>query len=255
MAKADPTHNVRHAIQVLLPERPASPGNRRLVRFLALALISLLVVILALTLLSAIGAPKDYGVGAAMIWMAFIAFGAPTAVIAGFRDREFNRATLRRWESDPRRLAMEQLGLDIAAGRISAGLSPSDVLALNEAAGDWRQSRDALDALTWVRGELAHARGLLRNRLDESMRNLLAESGAGHPLGPSPFLIERARELFVEVGAEANALARSQAPLLALNTDESLEALRDDLDLLRGLRALREESQGVASESIPVEGH
>lgn len=239
MANADPTRSILHAIQVLSPTRPTLARGRRLTRFLLSVLISLLVVNLALSLLLALGAPRNMMLLVCLVWMFALCGGAPIVIYLTGRDHERHRARIRGWESDSRRLAIERLGLDLSASRMPSGLAVNDLFALDHAACDWLLSRDALDALSWARGELAKTRDELRLRLDEAMINVLAEAGAGHDLGPSPFVIERARALFVEVGAEANTLTQTQSPSVQLATDTSLESLRDSLDHLRDVRVAR----------------
>ncbi|AIE83890.1 hypothetical protein OP10G_0522 [Fimbriimonas ginsengisoli Gsoil 348] len=222
-------------------------------RFVAFALVSLLVVILSLSLLSAIGAPRYLGIGVVLLWMAFLGFGSPTVLILRAREDDEKRRQIRQWESDPRRLAVERLGFDLVAGRVTPGLTPRDLTALDDAAANWRQSRDTLETLTWARGPLAELRSSLRKRSDDAMLNLLAEAGVGHSLGPSPFLIERARELFTEIGAEASEMARNYCPTTLLATDTSLESLREDLDKLRLLRQAYTIAERAIAEALPVE--
>jgi hypothetical protein len=254
MAHADPTRSILHAVRMLIPLRPVAVGGRRLARFLALVLAALLVVLLAISLLDAIGASKTVVLSVALAWMFVLCGGAPIVIFLGGRDHSRYRAAVRAWESDGQRLAIERLGLDLSAGRMPSGLHVNDLFALDHAASDWRMSRDSLEALAWARGELAGTRDELKRRMDEAMTNLLAEAGAGHELGPSPFLIERARALFVEVGTEAHTLTQTQSPSVHLPTDASLESLRTALDRLRDVRVARSQLVESLFETIKVEG-
>jgi len=254
MANADPTRNIKFAIRSILPDRPVANGNRRLIRFLGLVLVALLVVILALNVLNSIGSPKSIGLAVCLGWMSLLCVGTPITLFFSIKDQRAYQQAVAEWEANARRLAIEKLGLDLSAGRMPNGLVLSDIYGLDHAAGDWRQSRDALEALAWVRGDLGRIRDDLRARLDESMANVLAEAGAGHPLGPSPFLIERARALFAEVGVEANMLSQTQAPTLTLHTDDSLELLRASLTSLRDVREAGADFIEQLVERIEVEG-
>lgn len=224
-----------------MPLRPAPVGNRRLVRFLALSLVSLLVLLLALNLFSAIGAPRSVGISLAIGWMAIISIGAPLTLFQRLRDQKTANQRYNNWESDARRLSIDRLGLDLASGRVPHGLQVQDIGVLENAATDWRHGREALDTLTWVTGDLAAARDELRRRMDEAMGNLLAEAGAGSPLGISPFALERARSMFLEIGREANQLARTNDCPGKFPTDASIEAMKPGLDKLRAARIARTE--------------
>jgi hypothetical protein len=254
MANADPTRSILHAVRVLAPARPTMARGKRLTRFFLSVVISLLVVNLALTLLLAVGASHTLMLLLCIGWMFVLCGGAPIVIFLAGRDQETHRRHLREWESDSRRLAMERLGLDLSASRMPTGLAVNDLFALDHASCDWLLSRDALDALSWARGDLAKTRDELRFRLDEAMANLLAEAGAGHDLGPSPFVIERARSLFVEVGLEAQTLTHTQSPLVRLTTDSSLESLRNSLDQLRDVRVARSNLVECLFETISADG-
>jgi len=245
------TSNIRHAIKSLMPMRPAPLGNQRLVRFLALALVSLLVLLLALNLLSAVGVPKAIGIGLSITWMAIVSISAPTLLLMRAREENALGKRLSEWETNPRRLSMDRLALNLAAGRVPAGLKTEDIGALEETASDWRHGREALDGLVWAASELTSIRKALTIRMDEALANLLCEAGSAPALGLSPFSMERARALFLEISREANQVASSRATMPKFPTDESIEALRPELDRLRAFR--KNTSSDLSSrERIPT---
>ena len=82
------TRNIRHAIKSLMPLRPAPLGNLRLVRFLALSLVSLLVLLLALNLLAAVGVSKSVGVGLSLTWMTIAGVTAPTLLLLRIKEEK-----------------------------------------------------------------------------------------------------------------------------------------------------------------------
>lgn len=175
------------------------------------------------------------------IWLTYFVISLPIVFVLRKRDGERARRAVGDWEADPRRQAIERLGLDLAAGRVPEGMPPQELIALEAVAADWRLVREALETMSWARGELCHVRDRLRVQVDEAMANLLAEAGSGSPLGPSPFLLERARGLFSEIAGEAAVLSRLQARRFDLPTDASLEALRVSLSRLKEARLAQQE--------------
>lgn len=254
MAKADPARSLLFAVECLIPATPRDAGHQKMVRFLAVALVALFVVILALSFLIASGQHRSFSAYIALGWVLFVCAGAAWTAVCVARDRQRWIDSYKHWSEDSRRLSVQQFGLDLKAGRLTRGLTQADLYALADAADDWRESRESLLSLNHSRGEFAKVRSDLILRMDEAMRNLLAEAGAGQALGPSPFLLERARSLFAEVGAEANDLARTQARALNLQTDESIEALRLELDRLRDLRQLGRKLAIEEAEILTLEG-
>jgi hypothetical protein len=187
------------------------------------------------------------------VWLAFLGFTLPFALWLRARDRGRARRAEGEWESDPRRRAIESLGLDLLAGRLPTALAADDVVALEAASAEWRLVRDAIEPLTYAKDEVARVCARLRDQLDEAMANLLAEAGAGSPIGPSPFLVERARELFAEISAETAALVRLDVGRLHLPTDASLEAVRRSVLRLREARLAREELAMLDQTSLKRE--
>lgn len=244
MTRVDPTRNIRHALRTLLPARPEMKANGRLVRFFVTLLGSLFVTILSLNLLVALDASKGIRTGVALAWMFLLIVGSPIVFFLRARDGDRLRQEVGRWLADPRRLAAERLFLDLSAGRVPPGMVANDLVALDAAAGDWRGCHEALAALEPPASSLRKIRDDLLAQADHAMLNVLAEAGAGSTLGVSPFAIERARSLFVEIASEANAIARSQSGPLRLPTDHSIEALRYGLDRLREARRAEEELRG-----------
>lgn len=230
------TLNIRHAIKCLMPSRPAPLGNQRLVRFLALALVSLLVLLLALNLLSAVGVPKAVGIGLSITWMLVVSTSAPAILLMRAKEEKALGKKRSDWETNPRRLSLDRLGLDLAASRIPAGLKVEDIVALEDTATDWRHGREALDGLVWAAPELVSIRKALTSCMDEALANLLCEAVSAPPLGLSPFSMERARTLFLEIGREANQVASNRANMPKFPTDEAIEAMRPELDRLRAFR-------------------
>lgn len=241
MARVDPTRNVRHAVRQLLPPRPEVGANRRLIRYARNLFFSLLLVVMVNALLMAVHAPRGLIAGFAFAWLGYLIVSFPIVLVLRSRDGDRLRQAIGNWEADPRRQAVERLGLDLAAGRVPEGVPPQELMALEAVAADWRLVREALETMTWARGDLADVRDRLRIQVDEAMANLLAEAGSGSPLGPSPFLMERARALFSEIAGEAAALSRLQARRFDLPTDASLEALRHSLTRLREARLAQQE--------------
>jgi hypothetical protein len=210
-------------------------------RFARASFVWLLVALLTNSLLSALDFSKPLLALAPALWLAYVVVATPFVLVLRRRDGERLRRAVGQWEADPRRQAIERLGLDLAAGRVPEGMPPQEVLTLEAAAADWRLVREALEAMSWARGDLADVRDHLRLQVDEAMANLLAEAGSGSPLGPSPFLMERARNLFGEIAGEAAALSRLQARRFDLPTDASLEGLRASLSRLREARLAQQE--------------
>jgi hypothetical protein len=241
VARVDPTRNVRHAIRQLLPARPEQEVSHRLIRYARNLFLSLLLVVMVNALLMAFHVPKGVMVIGPILWLTYLALSLPLVVVMLRRDGEAMRQAIGDWEADPRRQAVERLGLDLAAGRLPEGMPPPELMALEAVAADWRLVREALETMSWARGDLVLVRDRLRVQVDEAMVNLLAEAGSGSPLGPSPFLLERARELFSEIAGEAAILSRLQARRFDLPTDASLEALRASLSRLKEARLAQQE--------------
>jgi len=213
---------------------------------LALSLVGLLVLLLALNLLSAVGVGKSAGIGLSIVWMTAISVGAPVVLYQRKCEEQELRRRSSEWEADPRRLSIDCLGLDLAAGRVPAGIKAEDIHALEGTTTDWRHGREALESLSWATGELALLRESLLVRMDEAMANLLGEAGSGSSLGISPFALERARTLFLEIGREANQIASSHANVPKFPTDDTIEAMRPELEQLRTIRI-----GGLREETIP----
>ncbi|MGV3617693.1 MAG: hypothetical protein ACO1SV_20395 [Fimbriimonas sp.] len=241
MARVDPTRNVRHAVRQILPPRPTVGENHRLARLIRAGLGALFLCVALSALFAVLGAPLLLVRAVPAVWLVVFGLAVPMTFLLRSRERERLRSDIGEWESDPRRQAIERLGLDLTAGRMPEGLPPQELATLEAAAADWRLVRESLEAMSWARGELAQVRDRLREQVDEAMANLLAEAGSGSPLGPSPFLLERARELFGEIAGEAGALSRLQARRFDLPTDASLEALRGSLARLREARLVQQE--------------
>lgn len=208
---------------------------------------SLLIVILALNLLSHTSAPHQIGVTLAIVWMAIVCVGAPIAIVQRLRDERQSRHRFEVWENDPIRMAIDRIGLDLAAGRLPVNLDPEDVARLESAATEWRHGRDSLDSLSWAQAGLADTRDELREQMNVAMRNLLAEAGAGCSLGLSPFALERARNLFREIAREAGGIAETRSAFRQFETDASIEAMRPALERLRFERILRTEGEESAT--------
>ena len=241
VSRVDPTRNVQHAIRQILPPRPSMGENRRLVRFVRAIFLGLLVSIVLTAFFGVLNAPKWLVAAPSLFWLLSFTVATPVIFVLRGRDGDRVRRAIGEWESDPRRQAIERLGLDLSAGRVPEGLPAQELGALEAAAADWRLVREALETMTWARGDLAAVRDRLRSQVEDAMANLLAEAGSGSPLGPSPFLIERARTLFGEIAGEAAALSRLQARHFDLPTDDSLEALRFSLARLREARMAQQE--------------
>lgn len=254
MANTDLTRSIHYAIRTLLPSRPHLVGRRRFAWFLGLVLVSLMVCTLVAGMTANLGLPKVYSVAVAATWVTLLSLGTPLTFYLAHRDQRANRSRVRDWELDARRLSMERLGLDLSAGRLPVGLTIADVLSLEQACADWRTSREGLESLSWLTADMARVRENLRHRLDDAMTNVLAEAGAGDTLGPSPFLIERARNLFAEVGSEANSMAQTQAPALHLQTDQSLMMLRSTLDEMRSVREAKDDLVEILLDHMHAEG-
>lgn len=212
-----------------------------MLRYARSLFLSLLLIVLLNALVMALHAPGWAAVVGPIIWLTYFVISFPVALVLRARDGDRVRRAIGDWEADPRRQAVERLGLDLAAGRVPEGMPPQEVIALEAVAADWRLVREALETMSWARGELCHVRDRLRVQVDEAMANLLAEAGSGSPLGPSPFLMERARSLFGEIAGEAAALSRLQARRFELPTDASLEALRATLSRLKEARLAQQE--------------
>lgn len=215
--------------------------NRRLVRYARTLFFSLLLVVMVNALFMALHVPKEIIAAGPIVWLAYLVLSFPLVLVLRTRDRDRFRQAIGDWEADPRRQAVERLGLDLAAGRVPEGMPPQELMALEAVAADWRLVREALETMSWARGDLAEVRDRLRVQVDEAMANLLAEAGSGSPLGPSPFLLERARGLFSEIAGEAAVLSRLQARRFDLPTDASLEALRASLSRLKEARLAQQE--------------
>lgn len=248
MRSADPTYNIEYAVSTLVSPRPVPVGERRLARFLGLVVATLLVVLLSLILLNSVGASHELLVVISLAWMALLCGGSPIVILLGTRDTERCQEKLRQWQRDPRRLAIERLTLELSSGRLPVGVSVGDLVNLDLAASEWRQAREGLESISWISGVAGKVREKLKSRVDEAMTNLLAEAGAGNMLGPSPFLLERARELFAEIGMEVNTVAMSHVSALTLDTDDSLEEVRASLEDFRVVQSR------ISSPSAPTVG-
>lgn len=224
-----------------MPPRPEPGVNRRLVRYVRALFFSLLLVVMVNALLVGLHAPSWLIAGSVFAWLGYLFLSFPVVLVLRARDGDRMRRVISDWEGDPRRQAVERLGLDLAAGRVPEGMPPQELMALEAVAADWRLVREALETMSWARGELSQVRDRLRVQVDEAMANLLAEAGSGSPLGPSPFLLERARTLFSEIAGEAATLSRLQARRFDLPTDASLEALRASLSRLKEARLAQQE--------------
>lgn len=241
MSRVDATRNIRHALRQLLPPRPALEDQRRIPRFLGLSLLTLAMVVMMTALLLALHIQREMLAVLPVLWLIGFFGGIPLVMGRRARDGRTLQQRIAKWEEDPRRQALERLGLDLAAGRLPEGLAAQELLNLEATAADWRLVREALETMSWAHGRIAEVRDQLRAQVDEAMRNLLAEYGTGFPLGPSPFLMERARTLFGEIAGEAATLSRLQARRFDLPTDHSLEDLRSSLDRLREARMAQQE--------------
>lgn len=220
-----------------------------MVRFLALAVVSLLFVILSIELFKALGSSTTVTVALGMGWMILLVIGAAYTLRLRWEEERRLRSRLSDWHSDPRRLAIDRLGIDLSARRVPQNLMGKDVEMLETAAGDWRDGREALEALGNLEGELAATRHKLNSRMDDAMLNLLAEAGAGCVLGLSPFAVERACLLFQEIAGEARQIAANRVSAPQFPVDESIEAMRPALEELRSARLASTE---VAADETKV---
>jgi|GEM_PF-3269612 len=232
----DSSRHVRYAVRALLPPRPAPRRNRRLVAYFITIALSFLALVLGLNIMFSLGVDRAWTVGVSFAWFVFLFISAPVVFVLRARDGDLHRRAVGAWEADARRLAMERLGNDLTAGRLTAGMSQAHLTQLEAAASDWRMAADALDSIVGTSEDLGRVRDELRSRIDRAMADLLVEAGSGSSLGTSPFMLERARTLFTEIAHEAIALAQSRAPLGHVGTDSSLESVRRGLTHLRELR-------------------
>lgn len=234
-----------------MPLMPVPVSNRMMVRFLALSVVSLLFVILSIELFRAMGASNAVTIALAMGWMVLSLIGAAYTLRLRWEEERRLRSRLSEWRTDSRRLALDRLGIDLSARRVPQNLMGKDIEMLEKAAGDWREGREALEALAYLEGEMASTRDVLNSKMDDAMLNLLAEAGGGCVLGLSPFAVERACLMFQEIAGEARQIAASRDSAALFPVDDSIEAMRPALEKLRAARCGKEEAIPLETRIIP----